>query len=269
MSKFTSLCLKTIGAILIISFFVDCLTIPIAFEPLEPQWQISVIGEIVDRGIIPMVGMAFMMVGFFLDSNAGKTTKSAGSGLKLPVFLLSLVLGFVFLVFVPLYLNNLRLYSTEALTRIEEGAGEAENRISQRYEQLNEIATNPQRLQSLENTIRELNNAISSGQFQGRNLNAQELQRLQQETQRAQSIYDIAKDPEVLEQRILELQTQLRDQKLERENIAKTRLFKQGIRTGLSSLLLSIGYLVMGWFGLQGTNNNEAKTKKSQATASR
>jgi DNA repair ATPase RecN len=165
-------------------------------------------------------------------------------------------LGFIFLILVPLHLNNLRLVSSDAFAQLEQRAEEAETRISEQYEQLNAISTDPQRLELLESRITEIDNAISSGQFQGQNLNPQQLQQLQQTRQQLQNFRELAQNPEALEARLSELQTQLRDQKLEREGRAKTEAFKQGIRTGLSSLLLAIGYLVMGWFGLQGTGKD-------------
>ena len=142
------------------------------------QWQIAFTGQIVDRGIVPLVGMTFMLVGYWIDDTVSKAVKSSGFSIRLPVFILSLFLGFMFLILVPLHLNNLRLVSSNAMSQIEEKAGEAENRISEQYEQLNAIASDPQRLQLLESRIQELDTAIGSGQFQGQNLNAQQLQRL-------------------------------------------------------------------------------------------
>ena len=66
-------------------------------------------------------------------------------------------------------------------------AEEAETRISEQYEQLNAISTDPQRLELLEGRITEIDNAISSGQFQGQNLNPQQLQQLQQTRQQLQN----------------------------------------------------------------------------------
>ena len=267
-SKFTSLCLKTVGIILIVSSLIDYITLAIPFQPLNSQWQIAFTGQIVDRGIVPMVGMAFMLVGYWVESSLSKTAKSSSFNIKVPVFIFSLFLGFVFLILVPLHLNNLRLVSSDALAQLQQSSNEAESRISDQYEQLNAIATDPQRLQLLNDRIKELDTAIGSGQFQGQNLNPQQLQRLEENRQQLQNFRELAQNPEALEARLSELQTQLRDQTIERENRAKTEALKQGIRTGLSSFLLAIGYLVMGWFGLQ-TNSGGTQTTKGQVSATR
>ena len=266
-SKFTSLSLKVVGIILIVSSLLDYITLAIPFQPLNSQWQIAFTGQIVDRGIVPMVGISFMLVAYWIESSV--TVKNSGFGIRLPVFILSLLLGFVFLILVPLHLNNLRLVSADAFTQLEQRAEEAETRISEQYEQLNAISSDPQRLELLEGRIAELDNAIGSGQFQGQNLNPQQVQQLQQTKQQLQNFRELAENPEALEARLSELQTQLRDQKLERENRAKTEAFKQGIRTGLSSLLLAIGYLVMGWFGLQGTGKGKAQVRSDRVSTSR
>lgn len=267
-SKFTSLSLKTVGIILIVSSILDYITLAIPFQPLDSQWQIAFTGQIVDRGIVPMVGMAFILVGYWIESASSKAIKASGFNLRLPVFIFSLLLGFMFLILVPLHLNNLRLVSTRALDSLQERASLAEERISEQYEQLNAISTDPQRLQLLEGRIKDLNSAIASGQFEGQNLNPQQLQRLESTKLQLENFRELAQNPEALEARLSELQTQLRDQKLEREGRAKTEALKQGIRTGLSSFLLAIGYLVMGWFGLQSSNSG-SQTTNSTATASR
>lgn len=265
-SQFTSLCLKSVGVILIASSILDYITLAIPFQPLDSQWQISFTSQIVDRGIVPLVGMGFILVAYWIESSIGNGKKSAFD-LKIPVFFLSLLLGIVFLILVPLHLNNLRLASSDALTQIEQRAGQAETRISDQYEQLNDIVKNPQRLQQLETRIQEINNAIGSGQFQGQQLNSEQLQRLEETKAQLQNFRDLAQNPQALEQRLGELQTQLREQKLEREERAKTEALKQGIRTGLSSLMLAIGYLIIGWVGLKSTGESQPGGKR--ATVSR
>lgn len=267
-AKFTSIALKTVGAILIISSLIDYITLAIPFQPLDSQWQITFTSQVVDRGIVPMVGIAFMMVGYWVENSASRATAS-GFSFKLPVFILSLFMGLVFLILVPLYLNNLRLVSTDVLGQIEQEAGVQETRISEQYEQLNTISADPERLQLLESRIRELDQAIGSGQLQGRTLNAQQLQQLQANRQQLQSVRELAQNPEELEIKKSELQTQLLNQKKEREGRARTETIKRGVRTGFSSFLLAIGYLVMGWFGLQGTKNDGQQPRSSQASVSR
>ncbi|GAB4541005.1 MAG: hypothetical protein Tsb0014_32650 [Pleurocapsa sp.] len=263
-SQFTALCLKSIGVILIASSLLDYVTLAIPFQPLDSQWQINFTAQIVDRGIVPMVGMAFILVSYWIESSLGNLHKKSAFDIKLPAFILSLLLGVLFLILVPLHINNLRLAASDDLTQIEQRASEAETKISEQYDQLNDIVNNPQRLQQLETRIQEIDSAISSGKFQGQQLNSQQIQRLGETKIQLQNFRELAKNPEALEARLGELQTQLREQKLDRAGRAKTDALKQGIRTGLSSFMLAIGYLLIGWLGLKATGDSQPQAKRVQ-----
>lgn len=264
-SPFTSLSLKLIGVILILSSLLDYITLAIPFQPLDATWQISFTGQIVDRGIVPMVGIAFVLVGYWIDASAGSANKKSTFDLRLPVFILASLMGLIFLLLVPLHLNNLREAQSNAINQINQGAGEAENRIKTQFDQLNNLSQDPQRLQQLDSRIAEINTAINSGQVQGQRLNPEQLQNLNQTKQQIQNFRELAKNPEALEARLTELQTQLRDQKTERGNRAKTEAFKQGIRTGLSSLMLAIGYIAIGWLGLKKMGGKPPVSNKKAA----
>ena len=252
-SQFISLSLKTAGVILVLSSLLDYITLGIGVDVTNPQSLISFISQLVDRGIVPMVGMAFIFVASWIDVNSSSANAKSFS-LKLPVLIISLVLGFVFLLSVPIHLNNLRLVSQTAFEQLDDSVRAADNRISDQYEQLEQIAQDPQRLQVLNTRINEINTAIGSGQLQGQNLNPQQLQRLEQTKQQLEEFRELAQSPEALEARLNELQTQLKSQEKERKDRARSEIVKQGVRTGLSSLMLAIGYLFMGWLGLKSPN---------------
>ena len=265
-STFTSLCLKTIGTILVVSSLLDYIALAIPFQPFDSQWQISFTSQIVDRGIVPMVGMAFILVAGWIESTVNNQSQKSGFDIKLPAFFLSMFLGVVFLVLVPLHVNNLMIAKSDALTQIEARAGEAETQISEQYKQLNDIVKNPERLQQLESRIKEINTAISNGNFQGQKLSTLQLNRLEETKLQLQNFRDLAKNPQALKARLEELQIQLRDQKLEREKTAKTEALKQGVRTGLSSLMLAIGYLLIGWIGVKANGGSQPNRKKVPAS---
>jgi hypothetical protein len=265
LSSFTSLCLKTVGTILVLSSLVDYIALTIPFQPLDSQWQINFTSQIVDRGIVPMVGMAFILVASWIESTLSNSGQKSGFDIKLPAFFLSMFLGVVFLVLVPLHINNLTIAKSDALTQIEAKATEAESKIKEQYSQLNDIVQNPQRLQQLESRMTEIDKAISSGQFQGQQLSPPQIKSLEETRLQLQNFRDLAKNPEALEARLQELQIQLQDQKSEREKSAKTETLKQGIRTGLSSLLLAIGYLLIGWIGIKADGGSQPSRKKAPA----
>jgi len=91
--------------------------------------------------------------------------------------------------------------------------------------------------------IQELDAAIASGQVQGEQL--EQLQTIRQQ------IEELKGNPEAIEEQANQARTQLQEQRKEAENQAKLTAFKSGFRIGISSFLLSIGYLVIGGMGFR------------------
>jgi uncharacterized membrane protein len=261
-TPFTSLSLKLIGIILLLSSLLDYLVLALPFNPLEARWQIGYIGTVVDRGIIPMVGMAFILAAYWVDSSTGNP-KGSLFDVRLPMFVFASLLGLIFLLFIPLYLNNLRTISTDAQEQISQRAAEVEQRLQGEFDQLNQLLANPQRIKELDQNIQQITQAINSGQIQGQRLNPQQRQQLEQQKQRLEGLRNLQGKPEEIEKRLNELQTQLRSQKLEQENQAKTETLKQGLRIGLSSFMLAGAYSIIGWVGLKNSMGNQAPRSRS------
>ncbi|MBW4648457.1 MAG: HpsJ family protein [Kastovskya adunca ATA6-11-RM4] len=248
-SSFTALTLKVVGLIMILSSLIDFILLAIPFNPLQREWQLSWTTQVVDRGIIPMVGIALLLAGYWISSNAAAVTerKSGAQDLRFWVLLLSSLLGLLYLLLVPLHLNNIRLASTQALEQINQRATQEEGRIQTESQQINTLIQDNQRLS-------ELDQAIASGQVQG-----EQLQRLQAIRQQIEAI---KKDPQALNQQVEAAQTQLRSRRLEAEKQARASAFKLGLRTGLSSLLLAIGYIAVGWTGLRSLKSSSQPRRK-------
>ncbi|MGL6139751.1 MAG: HpsJ family protein, partial [Planktothrix sp.] len=64
-----------------------------------------------------------------------------------------------------------------------------------------------------------------------------------------------------------QLSTQIRDRKQELETQAKTQSLKSSLRTGISSLLLAIGYITLGWTGLKGLGILRGANRRKTPTA--
>ena len=252
-SAFTSLTLKLIGVIFVLSSMLDYLTILIPPNLQSQSWKIGAVAGIVDSGVVPLVGIAFILVGYFIDGLANTTPlKKSGFNLKFPVYILSALLGLMFLLAVPFHLSNLNSAKTDALERIQQGAGQGAEQIQQFLTQVDTLSRNPGRLNE---QLQRLNQAIEAGQVQGRQLNAQQLETLRQQRQQLQGLRDLAQNPQEYKKRTEELknqlETQLRERRKRAEDQATTQALKQSLRIGLSSLMLAIVYSVIGWIGLK------------------
>ncbi|MEC4983211.1 MAG: HpsJ family protein [Oscillatoria sp. PMC 1068.18] len=242
----TAFALKIVGAIMIISSLFEWILLAYPFQAGNRGWQVQLITQIVDRGIIPMVGMALILAGYWMsDRLSGGESQSAS---RLFTFILASLLGLFFLLVIPVHLNNLRVQRKEALQQIEQRATEAETQLEAQSAQINSLLESPDRLQQLDQ-------ALASDRVQGQ-------QRQQLEAIR-QQIDTLQQDPSALEQRVSEAQNQLGERKLELESQAKTQVWKLGLRTGVSSLLLAIGYIAIGWSGLKGMGGTPAPRRKA------
>ncbi|MCP2728377.1 hormogonium polysaccharide biosynthesis protein HpsJ [Limnofasciculus baicalensis] len=236
-SPYTALALKIVGTIMIVSSLLDFVILAIPFEPLKPEWQFGFTTQMVDRGIIPMVGIAFLLVGYWISSNMGSSEQgSVITDLRFWALILSIVLGLLFLLLVPLHFKNVGVQSNQALEQISQRADQAEKELKTQTDQVSALVKDPKRFDELEK-------AISGGQVQG-----EQLQRLQAIRDQLQAI---KQDPTALQKRIDQAKTQIGTGKLDAEKQARTAALKSGLRTGISSLLLAIGYSVIGAMGLR------------------
>ena len=253
-SAFTALCLKLFGVIFILSSFLDYLTLAIPFNWNDPQWQLGFVTNLVDRGVVPLVGVGMILIGYWIDAMiAAGNIKPSGFDLRLPIYILSAVMGLLFLLIVPLHLNNLNQAKAAALTQIEKGAAQGQDQIKQLLNQFNSLSQNPQ---VLDQQIAQSEQVLKSGQLQGNPLSPQQIQSIQSQKDQLQGLRDLSKDPAAYKKRIDEikqkLETQLQDKQRTAEGEASTQALKQGLRTGLNSLMLAIGYATVGALGLRG-----------------
>jgi hypothetical protein len=263
-SAFTSLCLKMVGGVILISSIFDFIFLAIPFDWQNSPWQINFTNQIVDRGIVPMVGIGFLIAGWWISDNAPNADSKASTAIRLPVFLVASILGLVFLLLVPLHLGNINKASATVLTQIQDQAKQQEDKIQGFVQQLNSISQNPQQLNQ---QIAARTQVLETGQFQGKPLTPEETQVLRGQRDQLQQLLDLSKKPAELKQRLEklkgELQTKLGEARIQQEKTAKTMAMKQSLKTGISSLMLAIGYIVMGGLGLKGMINPKGTPRKA------
>jgi hypothetical protein len=238
-SSFAALALKTVGLVIIAASLLNIIILPIPYNLGQRNWQLAFTSQIVDQGIYPMVGIALLLVGYWLANSDGVPSapqKSSGQDLRFWAFLLSSVLGLIFLLVMPVHVNNILVQSNQELDQINQQAKQANTQLENETQQVKALVNDPQKLG-------ELDKVIESGKVQG--------QQLGQAQQLREQLKVFKQDPKALDQRVEAKKTEIRTKKQEAENQTKTNALKSGIRTGLISLLLAIGYITVGWTGLR------------------
>ncbi|NJR52995.1 MAG: hypothetical protein HC780_28995 [Leptolyngbyaceae cyanobacterium CSU_1_3] len=230
---------------MILSSLVDYLSLLIPFRFSDKAWLAGAVTQLVDRGIIPMVGLAFLFIAYFFE--AGSLNLERGKpflSLRFWALALAGLLGVVFLFLVPLHLNNTRQASAQAIEQIgrqaTEAEGQVDTQVQQRQAQLSGLLKD-------EAQLKRLNDTIASGQVPPDQL--AQLQEVQKQ------LTQLKANPGALDSQAKEARNkaliQIRDRKQQLEQQARTESWKTGLRVGVSSLLLSLGYSMVAWSGLR------------------
>lgn len=248
--------LKVVGIILILSALLDCIVLSLPGETsdiVNRGWQLAAATQIVDRGIIPLMGIALLMTGFWVDSSTGVSIERQNIWLDLRFWalLVSSLLGLIYLCLVPLHLNNTRLELKEALVQVDREAGQAEGQLeaqikSDQFKAQIEQLKSQRRSQiaALLQNEGQMAQALKSPDV------PKELKAVLQESKNDPKALD-----KFLEQQAQELPNQARKEiqtrKQQKEKELRTRSRNSSLQTGISSLLLAIGYITVGWTGLR------------------
>ncbi len=228
--------LKLAGVIL---FLVSLVNIALLFFPFnlgDVEWQIQFTSQIAEQGIIPILAIALMFCAYGLEDLAGVTadqTQSKFNTLKFWVYLISTILGVIYLLLIPLHVASLSVATNQTIERANQEAEKAKKQVS---EQLQLQQT--QMLDLLQNN-QKLEEYVASQQ-----LTPEELERLE----------EFKKNPEALKLQASAFNEQFKrdieERRQQAEIKSKQGSFKSGVRIGLTSLLLASCYLTIGWSGL-------------------
>ncbi len=242
--------LKIAGVVLIVLFLIDCISFTLSPNLLNSRWITNWITQIVDRGVISMVGIALLSMGLWIG-NSPKPTQSgkrSRPSLITMTLLLSGLLGIVFLLFAPLHFNASRLINAEVSKQINEEALRAESNLNSQLEQqrsqVNALLSNDEQLKELEQQLQgdEVTEALRV------------LQQVKENIQQARA------NPAFVEQRVKRLReqglSQIRQTQLQTKSQIVAEIRKSQFRVTVSSLLLSLGHLGICWSGASVTRKN-------------
>ncbi len=248
--------LKVVGIILILSALLDCIVLSLPGETsdiVNRGWQLAAATQIVDRGIIPLMGIALLMTGFWVDSSSGVSIerRNIWVDLRFWALLISSLLGLIYLLLVPVHLNNTRLELKDTLAQVDKEAGQAEVQLegqikSEQFKAQVEQLKSQRRSQigALLQDDGKLQEALKSPDV------PKELKAVLEESKKDPKALD-----KFLEQQAQELPNQARNEirtrKQQKEKELRTRSRNSSLQTGISSLLLAIGYITVGWTGLR------------------
>lgn len=267
--------LKVVGIILILSFLIDFIILLLPFQPTDRAWQISLATALVDRGIVPMVGLGMLFSGYWTDSFASDGSRSSGIDLRMPALILSSILGLMFLLIFPLHLNNMRQASTQKVEQINRQAQQAKTQLDQQVSQLEAQLNSEQGKAALENRRKQLKAQITellkdenkyNEVLENPRVNPNEKELLRQAKANPKDVDKLIAqqiDPRALAN---QQSSRINERKEEAANQERENAWRSGVRIGISSLLLAIGYIIIGWTGLRNMGALRGNSRKATAS---
>ncbi len=237
--------LKLVGSILILTSLIDYLTLFTTIDFQTKQTIIAFTTGVVDRGFIPLLGIVLVNLGVWIE--AGSSAEGQSSALlRLGVFVIASILGLLFLLVVPWHVMTTRDAAATEVEDIGKKAAALKTQVDTQVQQIK-----GQGPQQLEAQLSELERVINSGQLPA--------DQLAQAQQKREQLRKLKADPKALD---AELEAQIgprRTQELEKlktdekkaKELTQGNAMRAALRTGLNSLLLAIGYIIVGWTGLR------------------
>jgi hypothetical protein len=241
-SFLTPLALKTAGAVLILSSLID-LVFMLVFPPenlvLEGgRWWLYATSQLVDRGLLPLVGIAFMVTGDWIKIVSTEDGGNRGNISRIAIFVLASLLGLIFVLIIPFQLNTTNDFKDQELKKIGNEVTQIEKGIKNNLQQIN-----AQSKDSLKTQITAIEKELKGGQIPPERLNNLQITKSKLEL--------LLNDPKKFAQESEQNLQQLQKQKQKVETQASERMLKTGVRTSLASFLLAIAYITIGWTGLK------------------
>ncbi|WP_009633067.1 hormogonium polysaccharide biosynthesis protein HpsJ [Synechocystis sp. PCC 7509] len=260
-SPFIAQTLKLVGIVLILSFLLDFVILGFPAGERDTLWQIGFITATIDRGITPVIGLAFLLVGYWFERRSDTLTQPPlWLSLKFWALLLSSLLGLLFLVMIPLHINNVNTESVRAVERINQNSlqqeAQLQNELNQAQAQLGDPNVRAKvdaeksrfkaQVTALLQNEQQFNQALNSD----RTPEAEKklLRQFKANPKALEEFLAQQSDPVALGgKRLAQIQTQ----KQQLVNQAKQEALQSSIRMTIRSLLISTAYIFIGWMGLR------------------
>lgn len=224
----------------VILFFFALINYILLFVPPnfgDLKWQLNFTTQMVEQGVIPVLAIALMFCAYGLQEVAGLSPEKPREGfnsLKFWVYVISGILGVMYLVLIPLHFSTTIAASNETIEKINQDAATAQIQLEERLqEQQTQMLAILENSQQLENYIQE------------QQLTEEQLERLQQFQENPEAL-GIQSDV-IGEQ----LKREIENRRQQAEKRSQLGTLKSNLRVGLGSLLLASCYLTIAWSGLR------------------
>jgi DNA polymerase III gamma/tau subunit len=240
-ASLTALALKLVGGVVLAASLLDFLLLLLPPDFQNVDWMLQISAQAVDRGSVPLIGIALMMLGIWADAVEGRDSRS----LRSVPLVLSGVFAILFLLMAPLHFNASRQASAQTTTSINNQLTQAEGQLNARLEQekaqIQGILASPDQLSQIKQQL-------ASGK----------LPKAQQDQlqQVADNLGKFKDNPKALEEQQQAARTKLLSQMRGQQKVELDKRSGEFRRSSMrvigNSLIMAIGYAAILVTGLTG-----------------
>jgi hypothetical protein len=230
----TSLVLPLVGIVLILTFLFDFVIRLFGMQWDKPDILLNFLNELIDRGVIPLIGLALVYTGFWLnkilkskpESEETLVTSSPVNNPQFWTFVFASLLGLVFLLLMPLHFSATGNIVNAAITRADQQEAQIKFGIQQEQQQIQQVLAVPGQVDEI---------------LKAKKLPAEQLALFE----------ELKKDPKALDKRAAQKLEEMKKQKKQVLDQVNQEVGLNRWRAEIRSLLLSLGFIAIGWTGLR------------------
>jgi ABC-type multidrug transport system fused ATPase/permease subunit len=274
--------LKLVGFILVFASLLDYLFLLTALDFKDKPALVNGLGQLVNQGTIPMVGVALVMTAYWLERLADMPARNSKL-FRFVALAVSALLGLGFLVLAPVHLNSTSQSTQQVRAEVEKNAKDAEGQVEQRIQQRqNDLVNLMKDPKVLDEQLKQMDAQIKqAGEEENRLVQAVASKsepeskladfrsQLAQFKKLAQDVREIKANPAALQNKAKESRdealNEIRAKKQKADEQLSNQPWKASLKIALNSLILSVGYLLISWVGLSemGLFSGEGKARRA------
>lgn len=230
-ASLAALALKLVGGIVLAASLLDFLLLLLPPDVQNVDWVLQTSAQAVDRGSVPLIGIALVILGIWADAVDGRDSRSLRS---VPVILAGLF-ALLFLLIAPLHFNASRQASAQSTTTLNQQLQQAEAQLNGRLEQekaqIQGLLASPDQLAALDQQL-------ASGTIPK--------EQQQQLKQVQENLAKFKANPKALEEQQQAARTKILGELRSQQKAARDRtgneFRRSSIRVMVNSLIMALGY---------------------------
>jgi hypothetical protein len=228
----TSLVLPIVGIILLLTVVYDFAVRLFTLAGDKPDLQLNFLNELIDRGVIALLGLALVYAGFWINQFLKATANTTPNPETAPwrsaqfwTFILASVLGLLFLLLIPFHFSVSGQILSASSTRADQQEAQIKFQIQQQQQEIQSV--------------------LAGGQLD------QLLQRKDIAPDKLAILQELKKDPQSFDKKAVQQLEEMKKQKQQALDQVSKEVALNRWRAEVRSLLLTLGFIAIGWTGLR------------------